>query len=74
MALSLQRRGKKNGLVGRCSLCSGRILGGSGDVVPDSEASGELAAMTNGAKLFTLDREMLTDRPKARQEALGAPR
>ena len=54
----------KRGLVGLCSSRGRRILGNSGDVMPGSEASGELTAMTRSAVLLTVDCKMLGIGPK----------
>lgn len=64
----------KRGLVDRCSEWGRRILGNAGEVMPDSEASGQLNAMLCGAQMLTPDRKMLPDRSEAGQELLGTPR
>jgi hypothetical protein len=61
-------------MVDRYSKQGRRISGDTGEVMPDSEASGELTAMTSGTEILAPDRKMLPDRSEARQELLCAPR
>lgn len=51
----------------------GPTFGGAGDETPRLESRGELLAIERGAKQVTFEREVLTDRPKTRQEGLRAP-
>lgn len=50
----------------------GRKLGDSGEKTPRFEARDDLFAIERSAQQMPLEREVLPDRPEARQEGLGA--
>lgn len=60
------------GMRGNHSESGGRILGDAGEFAPCFKSRSEPFAIERGAQQATLEREVLTDRPEARQESLRA--
>jgi len=71
-SVNLSRPRRRDGRKGRPSEHAGRIFGNFGEFAPGNESRRELFAIEGSAQQMPVGREVLPDRPKAREKILCA--